>query len=153
MTPDVRQSEIHEIIERHAVHYEVRPYYVVSGRYPDNAEPIEQRVQAGFTVDLYTAMEKCEFPVFQTDQARQVVDYFECLAHEVQSTAGNGCKVDVIPYEDSVVLDTQNKLQPQGMLQIRISHDRGLDQPEGPAEEQALGAIRDALHQLGIREK
>jgi hypothetical protein len=37
-------------------------------------------------------------------------------------------------------------------LRIRINHCRGLDQPEGPAEEQALTAIRDVLHRLEIRQ-
>jgi hypothetical protein len=38
------------------------------------------------------------------------------------------------------------------MLRIRISHDRGLDQPEGPAEEQALRAILESLRELKVRQ-
>jgi hypothetical protein len=38
------------------------------------------------------------------------------------------------------------------MMQIRISHDRGMDQPAGPSEEQALKAVREALHDLRISE-
>jgi formate hydrogenlyase transcriptional activator len=40
--------------------------------------------------------------------------------------------MEVIAYADSVVLDTNQHFRPQAMLRIRISHARGLDQPEGP---------------------
>jgi hypothetical protein len=152
MSTDVQKSEIHELLKGHPTHYEVRPYYVVWGRYPEGAPPIEQRVQAGFTVDVYAAVENCQFPIFETEQARRVMDYFGSLAQETQEGTGHGCTVEVIPYEDSLVLDTQKQFEPQAMVQIRISHHRGLDQPEGPAEEQALKAVCDALRELGARE-
>jgi hypothetical protein len=114
--------------------------------------PTEQRVQAGFTVDLYAALEKCQVPLFDTGDARMAVEYFNALAHRIQAAAGNNCAVEVIPCEGSLVLDAHEHFQPEAMLQIRVSHDRGLDQPAGTAEEMALKAIREAVHELGIRE-
>ena len=151
MATDVRNAEIHEILDRYHVRYEVRPYYVVWDQRPEGREPIEQRVNAGFDVDLYGALEKPQFPLFHTDDARAVVNYFESLAHEVQESVGQQCTIEITPSQ-SLVLNPQEHFQSQAMLQIRISHERGLDQPAGPPEQEALKQIREALHELGARE-
>jgi hypothetical protein len=152
MTPDVRKADIHEVLERYHVRYEVRPYYVIWDQRPEGAPPVQQKVQAGFDVDLYGAHENYQVPRLDSEDARTVIDYFESLAREIQSAAGQHCTIEVIPCPDSLVLDTQKHFQPQVMLQIRISHERGLDQPAGPSEEQALKAIRETLHEFGARE-
>jgi hypothetical protein len=152
MTTDVRKADIHEVLGRYHVRYEVRPYFVIWDQRPESAPATQQKVQAGFDVDLYAAVEKYQVPVFDSEDARIFTEHFESLAREVQSAAGQHCRVEVIQSRDSLVLDTQAHLQPQVMLQIRVSHGRGLDQPAGPSEEQALKAICEALHELGIRE-
>jgi hypothetical protein len=151
MTNDVSRANIHELLELYHVHYEVRPYYVVLDQRPAGAPSVERRIQAGFNVDLYATLKKYEFPLFRTEDARAVLNYFESLARETQLAVGQQCTVQIIPYE-SLVLDAQKHFQPQAMLQIHICHERGLDQPAGPSEEQALKAIRGALHELQIRE-
>jgi hypothetical protein len=152
MPTDVREADIHEVLEQHHVHYEVRPYYVVLDQRPAGAPPIVKKVQAGFDVNLYGALENDQLPLYRSEGGRMVVDYFEMVAQEIQSKAGQHCTIEVIPYADSLVLDTHQHFCPQAMLQIRISHARGLDQPAGPSEEQALEATRETLHKIGVRE-
>ena len=152
MANDVKSADIHEVLERYHVRYEVRPYCVVLDERPTGAAPTEQRVQAGFDVNFYSALETSQMPLFRSEGVRSVVDYFESVAQEVQLKVGQRCTVEIIPYTDSVVFDTHQHFRPEAMLQIRISHDRGLDQPAGPAEEQAPKAIQERLHQLGVRE-
>jgi hypothetical protein len=152
MTPDVREADVHGVLERHRVRYEVHPYYVVSERRPVGAPPVDKRVRAGFDVDLFGTVDEMQLPRFQSQEGRTVVQYFEGVTRELQSKIGHQCTIEVIPGVESLVLDTHEHLQPEVMLRIRISHDRGLDQPEGPPEEQALAAIRDTLHKLGVRQ-
>lgn len=152
MATDVREADIHEVLEQHHARYEVRPYYVIWDQRPAGAPPIEQKVQAGFDVNLYGALEKEQLPLYRSERARMVVNYFEAVAQEIQSKVGQHCTIEVIPCTDSLVLDTTQHFRPQAMLQIRISHCRGLDQPAGPSEERALEAIRETLHRLGVRE-
>ena len=152
MASNVRELDVREVLEAHHVRYEVRPYYVVFDQRPANAPPKAQKVQAGFDVDLYGFLEKEQLPLFHSEGARKVVKYFETVAQQISSKVGNSCTIEVIPYADSIVLDTHQHLQPEVMLRIRISHDRGLDQPQGPAEEQALLAVRETLRQLGSRQ-
>lgn len=140
------------MLARFHARYEVSPYFVVWDQRPEGAPPVEQRVQAGFNVNVYAAVEKYQVPRSDTLAARTIIDYFESLAQEVQSAAGNQCRVEVIPHADSLVLDTREHLQPEAVLEIRISHERGLDQPSGPSEQKAVKAVREALAELGVRE-
>jgi hypothetical protein len=117
----------------------------------ERVRPSEHRVQAGFDVNVYGVLKKEHLPLFQSDEARTVLGYLKDVAREIESKAGGGCTIEVMPRTDSVVLDPQQHFLPQGMLQIRISHSRGLDQPQGPAEELALKSIRESLRELGVR--
>src|SRR5215469_7130419 len=112
MTTDVRKAEIHEIQERYQVRYEVCPYYVVWEQHPESGPPVNQRVQAGFDVDLYATLDKYQLPLFHTDEARSAVTYFESLAQSVQSEAGQCCTVEVIP-QSSIIRDTQKHFRPE----------------------------------------
>jgi hypothetical protein len=152
MTTDFHPADIHELLARHQVRYEVRPYYVVLDQRPAGAPPIEQKVLAGFDVDLYGVLEKEQFSLYRSEEGSTVLNYFEAVAQEIQSKAGQHCTVEVIPSTDSLVLDTTQHFRPEAQLRIRISHDRGLDQPEGPSEEQALEAIRETLRKLDVKE-
>jgi hypothetical protein len=145
-------ADVREVVERYRVFYEVRPYYVVWEQRPEGAPPLDQRIQAGFDVNLYAALEKPRLPLFGTEEALKAVKYFESVAQEIQSRVGQRCTVEIIPCTDSIVVDTHQHFQPEAMLQIHICHDRGLDQPKGPSEEEALRAIREILHELGVRE-
>src|SRR5260370_6101296 len=150
---DAREADIHKLLERYHVRYEVRPVYVVSDPRPVGAAPIDLRVQAGFDVNLYGTLEKMELPLYRGEEARTIVNYFETIAGDIQSKVGQLCTIEVTFDEDSVVLDTHEHFQPEAMLRIRISHARGLGQSEAPSEEQALGAIREMLRKLDVREE
>ena len=152
MGSDVRELDVHEVLQSHHVRCEIRPYYVVLDQRPAGAPPKEQKVQAGFDVDLYGVLENEKLTLYYSEEARRVVKHFETVAQEIQSKVGNHCTIEVIPYADSMVLDTHQHFRPEVLLRIRISHDRGLDQPEGPAEEQALIAVREALLEVGVRQ-
>ena len=150
---DARDPGIREVLQRHHTRYEVSAYYAVWERRPVGAAQIDQRIQAGFDVDLYGLVDKMQFPRFHSDEGRKVLEHFETVAKEIRSKTGeHGTTIEIMPREESLVLDTHQHLQPEVMLRIRIGHDRGLDQPNGPAEEQALQAVRETLHQLGVKQ-
>ena len=150
MAIDVGQADVQGVFQRRRVRYEVRPYYVVLEQRPPRAPAVDQRIHAGFDVDLFGTLDKMEVPRLLREEGAIVIGYFEAVARQVQSKVGQRCAVEVVGYPDSLVLDSH--FQPQAMVRIRISHSRGLDQSEGPAEEQALEAIRGKLHELGLRE-
>ena len=152
MASQVGQGDVHALLERYRVRYESHPYYVVWEQRPEGAAPLVQRIQAGFDVDLFGALEKMELPDRHSDEYGTVVHYFEEVVREVQSNVGQDCTVEVVSCWDSLAFNTREHLQPEAMLTIRIRHSRSLDQAEGPAEEQALKAVLERLHALGVRE-
>ena len=154
MPINVSEAEVHAALERHHVRYEVRPYYVVWEQRVPGGRAVDQKIQAGFDVDLYGTLGKVQLPLFlESKEAHNVVDYFRMVAHEIQSKIEkHDTTVEVMPYENSLILDTQRHFQPEAMLRIRISHERGMNQPAGLPEEQALNGIREMLHGLKVKE-
>jgi hypothetical protein len=153
MASEVRELDLHEILERHQVRYEVRPYYVELEGGPGGGRSVSKRIQAGFDVFLYGTLDTMRLPLFGDAEGSKVVDYFQTAAQQIQSKwARDQTTIEVMPHGDSLILDTHQHFQPEAVLQIRISHDRGLDQPAGPSEEQALNEIQRILHELGVRQ-
>ena len=62
----------------------------------------------------------------------------------------DSCSIEIIPFHSSLILDTRQNLQPLGMMRLRITHGRGVDQPSGAAEETTLKAVLAELHDLGM---
>jgi hypothetical protein len=144
MASGVRKLNIRDVLQRHQARYEIHPYYVAS--------PGNRKVQAGFDVDLYGTVETWHLPLDDSEEGREVLDYFESVAREIQLKVGRHCMVEIIPYSDSLTLDSQHHFRPLAMLRIRISHDRGLDQPGGPAEDQALKVLQETLRELEVKQ-
>jgi hypothetical protein len=152
MASDIRETEVHEILEQHHVWYEVCPYHVLLERRPVGGPPLDQRIPAGFDVDLYGAVEKMELPFPHREEGLKVAEYFRTVTREIQAeTEKHGTQIEVLPEANSLALDTHQNLGPEALLRIRISHGRGLDQPGGPFEEQALRGIQEMLHALGVK--
>jgi len=76
MASNIGKMDIHDVLERHQVRYEVHPYYVAS--------PKGQRVQAGFDVDLYGTLETWHLPLYGGEEGHGIVQYFESIAQEIQ---------------------------------------------------------------------
>src|SRR5215831_11710564 len=104
MASDLRGADVHGVLERHHVRYEVHPYYVVSERRPVGAPAVDQRVQAGFDVDLFDTVDGMQLPRFHSEEGHTVVQYFEAVTREVQSKIGQQCTIEVIPCVESLVL-------------------------------------------------
>src|SRR5215813_7194686 len=74
MATDAIEADVHDVLEPYHVRYEVHPDYIVLDRRPVGAPPVEQRVPAGFNVDLYGILKKEQFPLYHSEGARKVVD-------------------------------------------------------------------------------
>ena len=151
MMADPREADVREVLKEHDARYEVHPYYVVLDQRPAGAPPVEHRVRAGFEVDLYGTLENRQLPIHDT-KAQMVVNYFEAIARDIQTKVGQDCTVDIIASPESVVLDVHDSFRPLALLRIQISHARGLEQPEGPAEEQALKSMQETLRRLDVKQ-
>ena len=146
MSKDIRQ-----VIEKHRPFYEVEPYYVLLEEGHGTAAVKTRRIQAGFDVNVYGMKTSDDpgLPGLSPSYAVACASLLE-LTKTIQSHATDACSIEVIPFGSTAVLDTKSHLQPQAMLRIRISHERGLDQPAGKPEQHALEEVEKELRHLGV---
>lgn len=152
MTSNISAAEIQKLLEPFNPYYEVSPYYIVVDQHPVHGPRIERKVQAGFNVAIYGSLANQRLPLFQSQAAHTFVNYLESAAKEIASEAGNHCTIEIVPWTQSLTFDSQ-QLRPQGRLQIRIAHARGLGQSQESSEEFALHAILKLVHELGVRRR
>jgi hypothetical protein len=72
------------------------------------------------------------------------------IAEEISHHTSGSCSLEVIPFPSRIVLGGLGHAQVEGMLRIRTSHSRGLHQPAGLPEQQALEKLEKQLLDLGL---
>jgi hypothetical protein len=138
---------LRKMAKEHHAFYEVLPYYVALEEWQGGAPVNSRRIQAGFDVNIYGSE-----PDKLTPPPDYAVGYAAAreIAHTISPDTSDSCLIEVIPVPATIVLDTRNHLQPEGMLRIRISHCRGLDKPADLPEQQALAKLEKQLQSLGL---
>src|SRR4030095_17034013 len=145
MSKNIRQ------VIKHRPFYEGVPYYVSLEEGHGTPAVKTRRIQVGFDVNVY-GMKTSDDPGMPGLSPSYALGYASILelAKTIQSHATDACSIEVIPFGSTAVLDTKSPLQPQAMLRIRITHQRGLDQPAGKAEQHALEEVEKELRRLGV---
>ena len=138
-----------ELVKEHQAFYEVTPYYVVLQENPGTFLPKNRRIQAGFDVDIYGVNTNREPLLPGPDYALGHAEV-QRFAEEISCHTTDSCSLEVIAFPERVAFGGPSHTQPEGMLRLRISHRRGLDQPAGPQEEQALKEVEHQLRALGV---
>ena len=146
MTKDVRT-----LVQEHHAFYEVSPYYVVFEEKHGSPAARTRTIQAGFNVDLFGVNPERGMVSPGSDPDYELgTSELQEIADGISHHASGSCSLQVIPFPSRIVLGGPGHAQVEGMLQIRISHSRGLDQPAGPPEEQALQELEKQLHNFGL---
>ena len=144
-------KKVRQLIEQHHAYYEVIPYYIVLEEGHGTPAAKTHSIQAGFDVDVYGIKtgEDPELPAKSPDYALGRALLQE-LAKTISSHSTGGCSIEVIPFGSTEFLDVKGHSQPKAMLQVRITHHRGLDQPAGLSERRALEELEKELQSLGV---
>ena len=144
-------KNICQVIEKHGAFYEVEPYYVFLEEGHGTPAVKTRRIQAGFDVNVYGMKTSDDpgLPGLSPSYALACASLLE-LTKTIQSHATDACSIEVIPFGSTAVLDTKSHLQPQAMLRIRITHQRGLEQPADKPEQHALEEVEEELRRLGV---
>jgi hypothetical protein len=147
-------EKIRHLIEQHHAYYEVTPSYIMIDEGYGTPAAKTRRIQHGFDVDVYGIKTSDDhgMPAMSPDYALGDALLQE-LARTVSSDSTDKCSIEVTPFGSTEYLDTKDHFRATAMLQIRISHHRGLDQPAGPAEQRALEEIEKHLQGLGVTRK
>ncbi|MBV9669470.1 MAG: hypothetical protein JOZ43_00815 [Acidobacteriales bacterium] len=142
-------TNVERLVKEHHAFYEVSPYYVVVIEHPGSSSEKTKTIQAGFDLDVFGTNTARELLLPGSDYAVSYVE-IQRIAKEVAHHATDRCSVQVIASPERVVFSATSHGELQAMLRIRISHYRGLDQPYGAPEEEALKTLEEQLKQLGM---
>jgi len=142
-------KDLRRLVAEHHAFYEVLPYYLVLMENPGQLPAKTRSIRAGFDVDIYGVNTNKEPALPGPDYA---LGYGELqkAAQEISHRISDSCSIEAISFPSKIVFGGVSHAEVEGMLRLRISHRRGLDQPAGPAEDQALKEVEDHLHQLGV---
>lgn len=144
-------KDMAELIEQHHPYFEVLPYYVLLESHPPGAAAATRRIHAGFDIDIYG--DRTTSKPGATEDYSLAQSLLDDLAHTVSAHADSACSVELIPFDNTTYFDMQRHFQPEARLRLRISHQRGLDQPAGKAEEAVLQELKERLKALGIAQR
>jgi hypothetical protein len=131
--------------------YEVSPYYILLDEKPVGQPATHRTVQVGFNVDVYGVRPEDNEPAMPEPE-KYALGYTELkkIAEKVSQHTSNSCSLEVIPFSSTAIIDARHRGQVEYLIRIQISHQRGLDQPAGPAEQHALKELEEELKCLGI---
>ena len=144
-------EKVRHLMQQHHAHYEVIPYYIVVEEGHGTPAAKTHKIQAGFDVDVYGIKTSDDpgLPATSPDYALGSAIVQE-LAKTTSSHSTDRCYVEMTPFGSTEFLEPKDHLQPKAMLQVRITHLRGIDQPAGPSEQRALEEIEKGLQSLGV---
>ena len=141
-----------EIFIRHHARYEVSPYFVVLDRRTLGAPPSLRRIHAGYDVELYgDGFDERAALTVGNAELRETLNELEAACRETAAHAADYSRIDIIPWNATLVLNVKSHLEPEALVTIRITHFRGLDQPAGSSEDKALADVVGSLYSMGVK--
>jgi hypothetical protein len=106
-------------------------------------------IQVGFDVDVHGLSDEVELELPPPDEYAFGYAEIKKIADNVSRYAGE-CSIEAIPFPSTVYSEAREQFRSGAVIRIRISHRRGMDQPAGLPEQQALEEVEKQLHALGI---
>jgi len=140
------------LVKRYRAFYEVLPYYVVIEEGHGSPKMTRRTIKAGFDVDVHGISDKEEMKLPPPAEYAYGYAGLKEIADAVSHHAGES-SIEVIPFPSTIFLEPREHFPPEAVIRIRISHCRGIDQPAGPPEQNALEAVENELKSLGIRRR
>lgn len=135
------------LLERTFIRHQVSPYYIFLDEHPAGSQPIQRRVQRGFDVDLYGSPLNGDLHA-DDELLRSTLDDLTAVAEQIVPETANDGDIEVIPVEDTLVMNPNKHFKAEALLRIRVSHGGALDQSTGPHEEELVHAMVDKLEAL-----
>lgn len=145
-------ESVQQLLKRYQAFYEVSPYHVVVEEGHGSASVTRRIVNAGFDVDLHAISNKREVELPPPDEYALGYAGIKKLADTVSQKA-NESYIEVISFPATVFSEARDQFRSEAVVRIRISPRRGVDQPSGIPERNALREIEEQLQALGVRRR
>src|SRR5262249_2569227 len=111
-----------------------------------------RRIQAGYDIDLYADHFDHDVGLsFANDEPNRTISDLRDAARVAIRQTVQPSEIEIIPGDESFVLNVKSHLDPEAMVRIRITHSRGLEQPAGDSEDKARATVEERLNTLGVK--
>jgi len=140
------------LVQKYRVFYEVLPYHVVIEEAHGSPGETRHIIQAGYDVDVHGLSNKDEVELPPPDDYALGYAELKKIADTVAQHASES-SVEVIDFPATVFSEAGENFRSEAVIRIRISHYRGIDQPAGRQEEDALKELESQLQSQGIRRR
>jgi hypothetical protein len=112
----------------------------------------KERVQVGFTMDLYAALptEKPAGPE-RMEESHRILQRLRSIVESLVSPDGSEARVEIEPPRTAAYLRAENELNPEIGLRARIFHREGYFTNVTAGERERLSAVERKLTGMGLR--
>ena len=138
------------LVKKYRVSYEVSHYDELIEEAHGSAAATRHIVQAGFDVEVCGLSDKDTTELPPPGDYALVYAALKEIADGVAQHASE-CSIEVIPFASTAFSDAHSS-RSEAVIRIRISH-RGIPQPVGPPEQNALEELERQLQSLGLRRR
>jgi hypothetical protein len=127
----------------HRVCYQVGPLVELKGK---------EKVQVGFTVDLYAALPADKTPGDERlEAARQIWERMRGIVQSLAPEGQSGVRVEIDPPQTAAYLRPENEMKPEIGLRARIFHGDAYFTAVTPEDRQTLSVAERKLGGMGLR--
>ena len=112
----------------------------------------KQKVQVGFTVDLYAALPREQVPgPERIAEAARIWERLRTIVESLAAEEGSTARVEIEPFRVAAYLRPENELKPEIGLRARVFHGDAYFKAVTDDERKRLSAVARQLEATGLR--
>jgi hypothetical protein len=112
----------------------------------------KEKLQVGFTVDLYAALPADKAPgAERIEESRRIWERLRTIVESLTPAEGSTARVEVEPLRTAAYLRPENEMEPEIGLRARVFHGDEYFKAVTPDESKRLAAVERRLKEMGLR--
>ena len=112
----------------------------------------KEKIQVGFTVDLYAALPTDQAPgAERIEEAGRIWEHLRAIVESLTPAQGSTARVEIEPFRTAAYLRRENEMKPEIGLQARVFHGDEYFKAVTPDERERLSEVGRKLTARGLR--
>ncbi len=112
----------------------------------------KQKIQVGFTVDLYAGLPMDKTPgTERTEESRSIWERLRAIVESLTPAEGSGVRVEIEPWRTAAYIRPENEMKPEVGLRARVFHGGDYFTATTVDERTRLSAAERKLVERGLR--
>jgi hypothetical protein len=112
----------------------------------------KEKIQVGYTVDLYAALPDDKAPgAERLEESRRVWEHLRAIMESLTPVKGSTARVEIEPFRIAAYLRRENEMKPEIGLRARVFHGDEYFKAVTPDERTKLFEAEQRLTSMGLR--